>query len=77
MTLSQNGTKVTGVYGNPSENLEGTISLNKLTGTWSDKLSTGKFEFTMSRDGSAFSGFMYGSEVGIRGRFEWSGDREL
>lgn len=76
MTLKQNGAEVTGEYGNPIETLEGTATGSKLSGTWHDSLSSGKFEFTMSADGKSFSGNMYSRTIGDRGTFEWSGDRE-
>jgi len=76
MSLKQNGTSVSGEYGNPVETLEGTISGNKLSGTWKDSLSTGKFEFTMSADGSAFTGTMYNDTLGDRGTQEWNGNRQ-
>lgn len=76
MTLKQNDASVSGEYGNPVETLEGTASGNKLTGTWKDSLSTGKFEFTMSVDGNAFTGTMYNAVLGDRGTQEWNGDRQ-
>lgn len=76
MTLKQNGASVSGEYGNPIETLEGTAEGNKLSGTWKDSLSTGKFEFTMSADGNAFTGTMYNAVLGDRGTQEWNGDRQ-
>ncbi|MGE5678437.1 MAG: type VI secretion system tube protein Hcp [Pseudomonadota bacterium] len=76
MTLRQEGANVTGEYGNPVETLVGTVSGSKVSGTWHDSFSTGKFEFTMAADGSSFTGIMYNQALGERGTFEWSGDRE-
>ncbi len=76
MILKQDGTKVTGEYGNPIETLEGTASGSKLTGTWHGSFSSGKFEFTMAPDGKSFKGTMYNQTLGDRGTFEWNGDRE-
>lgn len=76
MTLRQDGANVTGEYGNPVETIVGTISGSKLSGTWHDSFSTGKFEFTMAADGRSFIGTMYNQALGERGTFEWSGDRE-
>lgn len=76
MTLKQDGANVTGEYGNPVETIAGTISGSKLSGTWHDSFSTGRFEFTMSADGQSFSGTMYNQTLGERGTFEWNGDRE-
>ncbi|HWQ29625.1 MAG TPA: hypothetical protein VN549_01440 [Negativicutes bacterium] len=59
MTLKQDGANVTGEYGNPVETLEGTISGSKLSGTWHDSFSTGRFEFTMAADGSSFTGTIF------------------
>lgn len=76
MILKQNGASVSGEYGNPVETLEGTTTGNRLSGTWRDSLSTGKFEFTMTADGNAFTGTMYNDTLGDRGTQEWNGDRQ-
>lgn len=69
MTLNQNGTKVTGTYTFDSGKIEGTVSGNVLTGTWSESPSyapprdAGEVEFVMSTDGKSFTGkWRYGSE---------------
>jgi hypothetical protein len=69
MTLTQTGAKVTGTYTFDSGKIEGTVSGNTLTGTWSESPSyapprdAGEVEFVMSADGKSFSGkWRYGSE---------------
>ena len=82
MTLTQTGAKVTGTYTHDSGKIEGTVSGNTLTGTWSEDPSyappgdAGEVEFIMSADGKSFSGkWRYGSE-GDWGNWE-GGTRDL
>ncbi|MEA4960771.1 copper amine oxidase N-terminal domain-containing protein [Lutispora sp.] len=81
MILTQNGPIVTGTYTHDKGRINGTISGNVLTGTWSESPSyappndSGEIEFTMSADGKGFSGkWRYGSE-GSWGN--WEGGKRI
>jgi hypothetical protein len=62
MTLTQNGSNVTGSYTNDSGKIEGTLEGNILLGSWSERPSykpphdAGDIEFTFSEDGRSFTG---------------------
>ena len=69
MLITQNGASVTGTYTHDSGKINGTISGNVFTGTWSESPSysppsdAGDMELTMSADGKSFTGrWRYGSE---------------
>lgn len=76
MSLTQSGSNVTGTAGEQDEfTLKGTISLNKLTGTWSDGINDGSFQFTMSGDGKSFKGYMNDPSSGETAQYEWNGEK--
>ena len=54
--LNQTGTSVTGTHGLPTELMSGTVTGDRLSGTWSGENLTGPFEFVMSADMNAFTG---------------------
>lgn len=56
MKLTQNGEKVTGTYDFKDGKISGTISGDKLTGTWTQSNTYGDFEFIMSDNGKSFKG---------------------
>lgn len=69
MVLTQTGSKVTGSYTYDNGRIDGTVSGNVLSGTWSEAPSyapphdAGEVEFVMSDDGKSFTGkWRYGSE---------------
>ncbi|MEJ2066474.1 MAG: FecR family protein [Deltaproteobacteria bacterium] len=69
MTLTQDGTHVTGSYPHDSGKIEGTLAGNVLRGRWSESPSykppkdAGDLEFTFSEDGRHFTGtWRYGSQ---------------
>jgi hypothetical protein len=69
MVIVQNGSSVTGTYTHDSGKINGTISGNVFTGTWSEAPSyspssdAGDMELTMSADGKSFTGkWRYGSD---------------
>ncbi len=74
MTLTQNGTSLTGTYDYDGGRINGTVDGNTATGTWSEApsyqppLDAGDFVFVLSSDGTSFSGdWRYGS-------CDWDGD---
>jgi hypothetical protein len=80
MQLTQSGSSVTGTYEDNGGRIAGSASGNTLTGTWSEAPSytppddAGDFQFTMSADGTSFSG---GWRYGSSGSFtnDWTGSR--
>jgi len=76
LTLTQNGSQVTGTYGLMGETMKGTVSGNTFTGTWHNPSSTastnmGDIELTMSADCNSFTGrWRYNSAVFD---LEWDG----
>jgi hypothetical protein len=60
MTLTQNGSDVTGSYTNAFSNRKGSItgriSGNTLTGTWTDSIIGGTLTWTLGADGNTFDG---------------------
>jgi len=56
MTLTQNGSKVTGTYKHMDGRIDATISGNILTGWWYQSNGKGKLSFTFDEDFSAFTG---------------------
>jgi hypothetical protein len=76
--LTQNGDVVNGTFGAFNEGrIDGTVSGNKLTGTWSYPPSddSGYFEFTMSADGNSFTGKYWRESPDDF--TDWSGKRVL
>lgn len=80
MDLQMSGNSVTGTYPHDQDRIQGTISGNKLIGTWSEAPSysppndAGDLEFVMSDDRKSFSGnWRYGSNGGWSG--SWLGTR--
>lgn len=81
MVLTQNGGVVTGTYTWDAGRITGTVSGNKLFGTWAESPSyapnkdAGAIEFTMSEDGMSFTGkWCYGSSGSWSG---WQGTKRL
>lgn len=69
MTITQEGTNVTGTYSREEGKIVGTVSGNVLSGTWSEiptylpPKDAGDIEFVMSEDGLKFEGrWRYASE---------------
>ncbi|MGB3007210.1 MAG: hypothetical protein WBC06_11915 [Chitinophagaceae bacterium] len=69
MIITQSGNNITGTYGHDNGKVKGTITGNKLTGTWSEAPTylppkdAGEFEFTLSVDGKSFTGrWRYGNK---------------
>jgi hypothetical protein len=69
MTLTRDGSHVTGSYPHDSGKIEGTLEGNVLSGSWSESPSykppkdAGDLEFTFSEDGRTFTGtWRYGSQ---------------
>ncbi len=56
VVLNQTGSSVTGIHGLPTELMSGTVTGNRLSGTWSGENLTGPFEFVMSADMNSFTG---------------------
>jgi hypothetical protein len=80
MVLVQTGNNVSGTYTHDSGHIVGTLSGNKLTGTWSESPSysppddAGDVELTISGDCNSITGqWRYGSTGGWSG--SWSGTR--
>jgi hypothetical protein len=59
MVLVQSGSSVTGMYDYSSGTISGTVSGNRLTGTWTEDngVSKGPVEFEMAGDNKTFSGW--------------------
>ncbi|MDD3705393.1 MAG: copper amine oxidase N-terminal domain-containing protein [Clostridiaceae bacterium] len=81
MVINQNGASITGTYTHDEGRLNGTVSGEVFTGTWSESPSysppndAGDMELTMSADGKSFTGkWRYGSE-GSWG--EWEGGKRI
>lgn len=81
MVLTQSGAAVIGTYTHDSGKIHGTVSGNKLIGTWSEAPSyspdndAGNIEFVMSADGKTFSGsWGYGSNLSGG---SWAGSKRL
>lgn len=82
MTLTESGNIVVGTYEADGGRINGTVSGNKLIGTWSDAptytppTQAGDIEFNLSEDCNSFSGrWRYGSEGNWS--TNWSGTRVL
>jgi len=87
MTLKQSGASVTGTYisvnGGVAQPISGTVSGDKLTGTWTDGVdatgstknaSSGPFEYTMDATRNAFTG-VWGTVPGQTMTRRWGGTR--
>jgi hypothetical protein len=76
MKLNQNGEKVTGTYDFKDGKISGTVSGNKLTGTWTQSNTYGDFEFMMSEDGKSFKGnWRYHNSDKSKWSGGWTGQR--
>jgi inhibitor of cysteine peptidase len=76
MVLHQSGNEVSGTYTWEQGTIVGTVTGDKLKGTWSQAGNNraGDFEFTISDDCKSFTGpWRYGSEGGWVG--DWTGTR--
>ena len=69
MIIAQNSNSITGTYEHDNGKIKGTITGNKITGTWSEAPTylapkdSGEFEFTLSSDGKSFTGrWRYGNK---------------
>lgn len=56
MELSQNGDNVTGTYAGGEGSLSGSVTDNRLTGTWSRNGGSGTFDFWLTGDSDGFRG---------------------
>ncbi len=75
MTLTQNGSSVSGSYNWNGGKISGTVSGNVLSGTWTQTNGKGKFRFVMSSDGKAFTG-TYGYNDAEPKSGSWDGTRD-
>jgi hypothetical protein len=79
MVLVQSGSSVTGMYDYSSGTISGTVSGNRLTGTWTEDNgdSKGPVEFEMAGDGKTFAGWWAyeGNSVTKQGTPDWTGIR--
>lgn len=75
MSLTQNGTSVTGSYAYQSGSINGTVSGNTLTGTWVETDDRGTFSFTLSADGKSFSGSWKETSPNPNQGGSWNGSR--
>lgn len=74
MTLMQDGDKVTGSYAYDNGQVEGRLKGRRLTGTWTQKGASGRFEFVFSKDGKSFEGLRSTEDVQPDDRSEaWDG----
>jgi|GEM_PF-2615910 len=80
MEFQQSGNTLTGTYAHDDGRIQGTVSGNKFTGTWTEvptrspPSDAGDAEFTLSDDCNSFSGkWRYGSSGGWSG--DWTGTR--
>lgn len=76
MELTQNGNKITGVYGTEKYTITGTVSGSKLTGIYNEYGSLGKLEFNLAADGSSFIGIFGNDETPKSEWSSWNGKRE-
>jgi hypothetical protein len=76
VTLTQTGSTVTGTYETGSDMFQGTVTGNKILGTWSEDNTTGPFEFVLSTDKNSFTGkWAYTSEELVNSTYYWNGIR--
>ena len=74
MRLSQTGDHVSGTYDwSGGGVMDGTVSGNILSGTWTQKNGQGSFRLSLSSDGNSFSG-TWTAAFGISG--PWTGTRK-
>ncbi|MEQ1606099.1 MAG: hypothetical protein ABL999_14645 [Pyrinomonadaceae bacterium] len=81
ISITQAGNSITGTYEHDNGRIVGTIVGNKIVGTWSEGPTftapddAGDLEFTLSADGSGFTGrWRYGSNGAWQTK-EWTGTR--
>jgi hypothetical protein len=82
MTLTQNGTSVTGTFSGGKGSVEGAITDNVLSGTWTqgasdsgNEATSGDFEFVLSSDGNSFAGKWRRGSSGAWLPSPWNGTR--
>jgi hypothetical protein len=82
MTITQDGSRILGDYSHDRGKIEGTIEGSVVKGKWSESPSykpprdAGDFEFTLSADGTSFSGkWRYGFGTGPW-KGDWKGTRQ-
>jgi hypothetical protein len=80
MTLLQTGSSVEGVYNDGNGTIDGTVTGNRLVGTWSDydgnETVSGAFEFVLSQDAATFTGTWADNLEGLAHATEtWDGVR--
>ena len=80
MTLQQTGSSVEGVYNDGNGTIDGTVTGNRLVGTWSDydgnETVSGSFEFVLSPDAATFTGTWADNLEGLAHATEsWDGVR--
>ena len=80
MTLQQAGSSVTGTYNDGNGTIDGTVTGNRLVGTWSDydgnETVSGAFEFVLSPDAATFTGTWADNFEGLAHATEsWDGVR--
>jgi len=74
MVLQQSGDVVTGTYDHDNGRIEGTISGNLLTGTWTQSATSGTIQFQLVDDCDSFDGsWRFGSSGSWEGN--WVGTR--
>jgi hypothetical protein len=74
MVLQQSGDVVTGTYDHDNGRIEGTISGNLLTGTWTQSATSGTIQFQLADDCDSFDGsWRFGSSGDWEGN--WVGTR--
>jgi hypothetical protein len=73
MTLTQSGNQVTGSYPSNNGRVSGTVAGNRVTGTWTEGSSSGRFEWTIDPSCNSFTG-TYGHGTSTTGG-PWSGTR--
>jgi MscS family membrane protein len=74
MMLQQSGDVVTGTYDYDEGRMEGTVSGNVLTGTWTQSATSGTIQLQLADDCNSFDGsWCFGSSGGWEGN--WVGAR--
>jgi len=74
MNLQQNGPSVSGTYKHSDGRIEGTISGNTLTGTWTQSNGKGRIVFVFTPDASVFTGKWGYDDAEPSG--QWNGKRK-
>jgi len=75
MTLTQQGTSVTGTYTQSSGKLSGTLSGNVLRFRWEQSNGSGSGRFEFSNDGNSFDGGWCRCDEPDRPTSNWKGTR--